>query len=460
MKPPLHSGSLAHRLQQAAGRHPDELALITADQRYSFAALLEAARARSQGITAASAAPIVALAGTSAELALAAYGCALAGRAFWPLDPRTADIVWPAMHALAGNHAVRLEPLPAALSAAPPTAVPTWVAAGDLALIVSTSGSSGEPKAVMLSHGNLDSAARAANARLGLGPRDLWLDCLALNHIGGLAILWRAACAGAGVLLHEGFSLPSLAAALACQPVTHISLVPAMLARLVEAGIPSPASLRVALVGGGPLSLSLYRQARDAGWPIHPTWGMSETAAQVATHCPHDGPWQPGLAGRPLDGLHVSVDPDGRLCIRGPQVMRGYLNPTLEPGLGLEDGWLPSGDLGRLEGDAVFVQGRADDLLVSGGLKVHPTEVEAALAACPGVREAAVAGVPDATWGDLVVALVAGTVPPSTLDDWCRERLRPAALPRRIVSVDALPRLPGGKLDRQALRRLAQEATA
>lgn len=451
MKAPV---TLAQHVAAAADRTPAAVALRTPARDLSYADLL----AEMQGLTgplAADATPIVALAGDSVELARGAYACSAAGRAFWPLDPVTADDRWPAWSTLAGGHARRL----VALSAA--TAGPLSGADSEgIALVIATSGSAGEPKAVMLSHRNLDAAAAAANERLPLGPGDLWLDCLPLFHIGGLTILWRTARAGATALLHEGFAAEAVAAGLSDEPVTHISLVPAMLARLLDLGVRPPPTLRVALVGGAALSGSLHARGLAAGWPLHPTWGMSETTAQIATHAPTDGPWRSGLAGRPLPGNRVAVAADGRLRVAGPQVMLGYLNPDLRPGLGLDGGWFTTGDLGHSDADGVTVLGRADDLLISGGHKIHPGEVEDALAACPGIREVAVTALPDPAWGDLVVALVVGNAEPAAIDRWSREHLRPAARPRRILRLDSLPRQAAGKIDRQALRRLAGETQA
>ena len=446
------SFSLFQHLARSARDRSQALALATADEELNFGELRE--RALSLGpVFAEGSAPIVALAAGNRDLAFAAYGASAACRAFWPLDPAFGDARWPVWQALAGRQAERL--------AALPTAGIPWTSAREtapeLALVVATSGSSGEAKAVMLSQGNLDAAAEAANRCLELEPGDLWLNCLPLFHVGGLAILWRTARAGAAVFLLERFGIDAVSGVLASRPVTHISLVPAMLTQLVDAGIRPPASLRVALIGGAALAESLFRKATEAGWPLHPSWGMTETAAQVAAHRPRDGCWRPGLAGRPSPAMQVRDDADGRLWLAGPQVMLGYLNPSLRPGLGLIDGWFATGDLGRVEDREVEVLGRADDVLVSGGTNVHPVEIESALAACPGVREVAAAGIPDPVWGDLVVAIVAGTAEPATLVAWSRAHLRPAARPRRIVPVAALPRLAGGKIDRQALRHLALE---
>jgi O-succinylbenzoic acid--CoA ligase len=327
----------------------------------------------------------------------------------------------------------------------------------DAALIIATSGSEGTPRAVLLGNDQLDAAAAASNERLPLHPGDLWLNCLPLYHIGGQSILWRCARAGAGMLLHDGFDGEKVAADLAAHPVSHISLVPAMLARLLDLGARPPASLRVALIGGAALSQSLHDRAVAAGWPLYPSYGMSETAAQFATFDPADGPWHEGLVGKPMPGHDIYLGIDGRLHVRGPQVMRGYLG-----GGGIDaDGWLTTGDLARVDAAGrLTILGRADDMLISGGRNVHPQEVESCLAACPGVSDVAVTGLPDAVWGDRIVALVVGSVTADDLLAHARRHLPSAALPRQIHAIDRLPRNATGKLERAALRRLAAEAAA
>jgi len=413
--------SLADHLQRAARQTPSAPALIAAGQSWSFARLVDDSTALAAAIDD-SPTPLV-LAGKNLDLARHAWACSLKNRPFWPVD-----------------------------RSSPPAAGKTVPA--DTALIISTSGSEGQPRAVCLSRANLDAASAAANQRLPLHPGDLWLACLPLYHIGGQAILWRCARAAAGVLLHDGFEVTTIAADLAGYPVTHLSLVPAMLARLLDAGIHPPPGLRHVLVGGAALAAPLYERAVAAGWPLNPSYGMSETAAQIATWTPSDGPWHEGLVGRPLAGSEIAIAADGRIRLRGPQVMAGYLD-----GGGPDaDGWLTTGDLGRLDAAGrLSVLGRADDLLISGGRNVHPLEIESCLAACPGVADVAVSGLPDPVWGDLIVALVAGSASDDSLRRWAEQALPSAARPRRFIRLDRLPRNATGKLERAVLRRLVAE---
>lgn len=414
--------SLAQHLANFATQAPDAPALIAGGKTWSSRRLLAEASHRAEQISIVPEAFV--MQGSAFDLAFYAYACSIKNRAFWPVDR---------------NIPAHRPPL-----------------AANIALIISTSGSEGQPKAVMLSNGNLDAAATAANLRLPLGPGDCWLACLPLYHIGGLSILWRCAQAGATVLLHDGFDSALIARDFEHHALSHISLVPAMLARLLDAGIAPPASLRHAIIGGAALAKPLYERAIKAGWPLNPSYGMSESAAQIATWIPADGPWQEGLVGTALGDNELAISDDGRIRLRGPQLMAGYL-----AGGGLDEtGWLTTGDLGKIDQyGRLTVTGRADDMLISGGFNVHPLQVESCLAACPGICDVAVTSLPDPVWGDLVVALVVASTSAEEITEWSKQRLPSAAQPRRIVHLTKLPRTPGGKLERSALRRLAGGAS-
>lgn len=329
-------------------------------------------------------------------------------------------------------------------------------------LLIATSGSTGEPRQVMLSEANLEAAVRASRSRIPLERGDIWLNCLPLQHIGGLAIFYRCAEAGATVLLHDNFDAKRVQEDMERHGVTHISLVPAMLARLLEFS-PPPAQLKYALIGGGPLSENLAQRAFHAGWPICPTYGMSEAASQVATLATFPPDWREGMVGQPLPGISVEIvdkngQPtrnEGRIRVRGPSVMAGYANAAHETGQGLTDGWFVSGDLGYFDAQGnLLILGRHDDMLVSGGINIHPTEVENLLLACPGVSDIAITAVSDEVWGDRIAALVVGD-DMQAIEAWCRTNLPSALRPRCFIAVDTLPRNALGKLERKRLPALA-----
>jgi O-succinylbenzoic acid--CoA ligase len=313
----------------------------------------------------------------------------------------------------------------------------------------------------VLTAGNHLWSALGSAARLGAHRDDRWLACLPLSHVGGLAVVLRAAIHGATVVLQHGFDVEEVARALRDERVTLVSLVPTALGRL--ASLRPPPTLRCALIGGAAASPGVLASAHSRGWPVAPTYGCTEAASQVATAPPGtlDGVGQPILPTRVRivrsDGGTAAVDEDGEIHVSGPTVTPGYAEPdgSLRPSA--RDGWLRTGDLGRLDGaGALRVLGRRDDVIVTGGENVAPAEVEAVLGALPAVAEVAVAGVDDAEWGRAVAAWVVprpGAAPTlAALRDAARGRLAAHKLPRRLYLVDALPRTAAGKVRRSALR--------
>jgi O-succinylbenzoic acid--CoA ligase len=311
----------------------------------------------------------------------------------------------------------------------------------ELALIVATSGSSGAPKGVRLPWRAVAAASRMiAHRQHGLDLRagDAWLACLPLHHVGGAMIIYRCLRAGATAVVHDGFDAAAVARDLAAQRITHLSLVPAMLARLLDAAVPPAPTLRCVLVGGAALTPALFERAVAAGWPVRLSYGMTETCATAL------------VDGQPLPGVRVRTDTAGRLAIATPARMAGYLGEAGPP-----PEWIATNDLGTVDAQGhAHIDGRADDMLVSAGVNVHPLEVEARLAACPGVREAGVTGLADPVWGDVIAAAYEGDAHEAALDDWCRTHLPNARRPRRFLRVERLPRLASGKLDRRALPAL------
>jgi O-succinylbenzoic acid--CoA ligase len=351
-----------------------------------------------------------------------------AGEAVLPLDPdapgpelaRLLDVARPT-HLLDATGRSRL---PGGRPAGPGTAV-----------VVATSGTGGLPKAVELDAAAIGAAARAVSAALEAGQGDRWLCCLPLHGVAGLAIVARAWHTGIPVEVHERFD-PAGVAEVAGR-ATLVSLVPAMLPRLRAAGADLGRFRRV-LLGGGPIP------AEVTGGTLVRTYGLTETFGGVV----HDG--------HPLEGVEVRID-GGEILLRGPMLFRGYRDDPARTAAALRGGWLHTGDLGLLDpASRLKVLGRLDDLIVTGGVNVHPVEVEETLAAHPAVAEVGVRGRPDPRWGQRVVAYVVPRDPaaPPTLAElraFALERLAAAKAPRELVLVAALPRGPSGKLQRRLL---------
>jgi O-succinylbenzoic acid--CoA ligase len=336
------------------------------------------------------------------------------------------------------------------------------------AVVVGTSGSTGVPKGVELSAAALRHSARASLDRVGARPGERWLCCLPVTHVAGLAVLVRSLVSGTEPVLAERADAGTVAAS-GC---AHVSLVPTQLQRLLlQAGAHGPtplAGFSSVLLGGAATPAGLLDGARDACVPVVTTYGMTETCGG----CVYDGV--------PLDGVRAEVRDDGRIWLSGPVLFSGYRSggprgsggDGSPPGAGGSGGirvsspragtgvrWFRTGDLGLLDAEGrLAVRGRADDVINTGGHKVVPGEVAAALQSCPGVREVAVVGQPDPEWGERVVAVVVPADPgdppaPELLRRHVRERLPRYAIPSRVVMVGAVPMLPSGKHDIVRLRQ-------
>ena len=291
------------------------------------------------------------------------------------------------------------------------------------ALVVATSGSTGDPKGVVLTHDAVRASAIATSARLSVDPAaDSWLACLPLAHVGGLSVVTRALVTNTRLVVHDGFDAESVLRSGA----TLVSLVATALRRI------DPSQFRVIVLGGS-------APPRDLPENVVATYGMTETGSGVV----YDG--------LPLEGVQVRIGANGEIHVRAPMLLRGYRDGTdpKDP-----EGWLPTGDLGELDGDGrLLVHGRASDLIISGGENVWPAAVEAVLATDDDVAEVAVVGRPDAEWGQRVVALVVPVVSdrrPSLdrLRALVREQIGPWAAPKDVEFVTSLPRTALGKIRR------------
>jgi o-succinylbenzoate---CoA ligase len=380
----------------------------------------------------------------------------------------------------------------------------------DTAVVIGTSGSTGEPKGVELSAAALTHSARASLSRVGARHGERWLCCLPAAHVAGLQVLVRSLLSGTEPVIEATPTAAAVADA-ADHGCAHVSIVPTQLIRLLgdgggaEPGVRALARYKSVLVGGAAAGAAALEAARAAGISVVTTYGMSETCGG----CVYDGV--------PLDGVSVRAGDDGRLRIAGPVLMNRYygrpdltaaalpgsrpddaelhdpgpdgtglhdtgpddaglhdtgpgdagLHDTGPDGMGpvgarVPDNWLgkpefATSDLGFVADGRVVVRGRADDVINTGGHKVVPGEVAAALADCPGVREVVVIGRPDPEWGERVTAVVVPTDPgdPPGLElvrTHVREKLPRYACPSEVELTEAIPVLPSGKPDLAALK--------
>ena len=318
--------------------------------------------------------------------------------------------------------------------------------------IVPTSGSSRAPRGVVLSRRAFLASAQASAANLGWQDGDRWLLSLPVAHVGGLSIVTRCLIARRTVVVapRERFDASALLDVVNKQRVTLLSVVPTMLRRLVE--IRPPGHLRAVLVGGAATSPSLLEDARQRGWPVLATYGLTEACSQVATQRP--GTYGPSSddagCGPPLPGTEVRIR-DGVVELRGPHLLSAILPETAPP---LDaDGWFRTQDLGHLDVNGnLHIHGRRDDVIVTGGENVLAGEVEAVLEEHASIDAAVVFGVDDPEWGEVVAATLVCQTP---LDDGelrrhLEGRLAHFKLPRRIAVVPEVVMLPSGKVDRRA----------
>ncbi len=298
------------------------------------------------------------------------------------------------------------------------------------ALVVATSGSTGAPKGVVLTHAALLASAVATTARLGLSTSDVWLACLPLSHVGGLAVVTRALLTGTGLIVQDGFAVGAVRTA-AAQGATAVSLVATALARI------DPGLFRVIVLGGS-------RPPADRPAHVVTTYGLTETGSGVV----YDG--------RPLDGVEVRIAEDGEIHLRCPMAMRCYRGRAPHRDPIDADGWLATGDVGAWRDDGrLHDAGRRGDQIVTGGENVWPEPVEAVLRDHPSIAEVVIGGVDDAEWGQRVVAwVVPSGIGPPTLSDLracVRESLPAFMAPKELRLVGAIPRTALGKPERHRL---------
>ena len=323
-----------------------------------------------------------------------------------------------------------------------------WLAvmAEPVPLVVETSGSTGRPKRVELARHAVLASVHASARRLGASGQ--WLLALPPSYVAGVQVICRSLAAGHDPVLVTG----SFADALAGLPhhrdvPLFTSLVPTQLHRLLDDDreVAALREMHTVLLGGGPIDPALRRRAGDAGVHLVATYGASETAGG----CVYDGV--------PLDGVDVAIGTDGRVRIAGPMLFEGYVDDPELTASTLVDGWFLTADAGRLDEDGrLQVLGRLDDVVVSGGVNVPLPEVARRLREHVEVVHVEVLGVPDEEWGQRVVAFVVGSASLEVLRDWIGDAHPRSWAPRQVVTLDALPLLGNGKVDRQALVALAE----
>jgi O-succinylbenzoic acid--CoA ligase len=425
-------------LARAAARRPDGIALETPEERLTYHELLLAATRAAGRLVLRGARPgdrVGIALPPGRQFVVATHGCLLLRAPAMPVDMRLAERERAEL--LGSVEVLVAGPLPEEGGAPFKIADPD---ADEPALVVHTSGTTRKPRLVELTFANLAAHVRAVGTVLGSDPGERWLCVMPLAHVGGLMMLVRgAATAGTIVLEPPPFDADRVARALREDDITLTSLVPTMLARVLDAGGRPGPRLRRVLLGGGPVPPGLVRRAVEAGFPISQTYGLTEACSTVTVAEPGDL----ATAGRPLPGLGVSIAMDGEIFVNGPTVVGEW--DTLR-----------TGDVGRLDDEGrLTVIGRKSDTIVTGGENVAPAEVEAVLEEHPQVAEAGVFARTHPVWGEAVAARVvpSGEVAPTAdeLHAYCSERLAGYKVPKAFELAERLPRTPSGKLLRREL---------
>lgn len=346
-----------------------------------------------------------------------------------------------------------------------------------LALLIYTSGTTGQPKGVMLDHGNLDAMCQMVIDAFALTAADHSLLILPLFHVNGIVVSTLAPLLAGGRTTVAGrFNASTFFDRVERTHATYFSAVPTiytMLANLPDEQKPDTSSLRFAVCGAAPASIELLERFESRySVPIVEGYGLSEGSC-ASTGNPLNGMRKPGTVGLPLPGQTIRIAdedgnpvPDGTLgevLIGGPNVMRGYLNRPEETARTLVDGWLRTGDIGRLDEDGYLVLvDRAKDMIIRGGENIYPKEIETIAYQLPGIAECAVVGRPDAVYGEEPVMFVslapAGGPDNDGIYTHVASNLAKYKRPVAITVLDELPKNAVGKIDKPALRRIAATA--
>lgn len=339
----------------------------------------------------------------------------------------------------------------------------------DTATIMYTSGTTGNPKGVIQTFGNHWWSAIGSVLNLGLHEEDSWYCAVPIFHISGLSILMKNVIYGMKVVLAERFDEREANRSIQENGVTIISVVTAMLNRMVQdmKGTSYPKTFRCFLLGGGPAPVHLLEVCKEKGIPVYQTYGMTETSSQIVTLAPEYSMTKIGSAGKPLFPSQLRIEKDGTMCepgavgeivVSGPNVTKGYFNRMDATQQAITDGWLYTGDLGYLDEEGfLYVLDRRSDLIISGGENVYPAEIENVLSTHPYVFEAGVTGTEDEKWGQVPLAFVVlhqgAELGESELLEYCREYLASYKIPRNVIFCKELPRNGASKLLRRELKK-------
>ena len=340
----------------------------------------------------------------------------------------------------------------------------------DLAVIIYTSGTTGRPKGAMLSHGNLLANVNSCRIVLSAVQDDRFVVLLPMFHSFMLCVgvFLPMLVGGSSVLIKSLHPPKNVILEIMHRQATILPAIPQFFRTLANAQAPADLPLRICISGGAPLPAEILREFNEKmPIPLLEGYGLSE-ASPVVSMNPLAGPWKAGSIGKPIPDVEITVQNDdgeklgsgetGEICVRGSNVMQGYWNQPEETAKALRHGWLLTGDIGHCDADGYFyITDRKKDMLLVNGINVYPREIEETIYKFPGVKEAAVIGVPDARRGEQPIAFVSaneGTrLDEKAIQHFVREKLADYKVPRRVIVLTGLPRNATGKILKTQLKQ-------
>lgn len=331
-----------------------------------------------------------------------------------------------------------------------------------------TSGTTGNPKAVLHTYGNHWWSAIGSALNLGLDKQDKWLLPLPMFHVGGLSILIRSVVYGMEIYLLEKYTPEHLLQAFTEKRVTIASIVTVMLRDLLQEleGAALPDHVRCLLLGGGAVPAPLLQQVKKHQLPLFQSYGMTETSSQIVTLSEEDSLRKIGSSGKALFPASVHIkNPDdsgvGEIAVKGPMVFHGYDHQPEATAESFSDGWFKTGDLGYKDSEGfLFVMERRTDLIISGGENIYPSEIENVLLAMQGVEEAAVVGESDDKWGQVPAAFIVASLPlkETEMIERLKQELAAFKVPKHLLFVETLPKTASNKIQRHELAKRLKKA--